>query len=393
MSSFSGQKAHETERLARELALSVLRAPSRDSGSTTLQSGAGDPAAWEQRKILPPYLGELGVEIRYFLAAVEPWLRNGWRIPARRAELYPPGTAFADPELFADLGALLDAAGAKPMGTSFVIPGVDLTGFEVIAEYDAVSGLKVQAACRDPALIGPALRIAQLEQALRRCFARHHMLASRPVTPWDRTLTSVFDARSEHLCGGAIVLAPHWQPEAFTVPRYAAHPHVGMQLRQVRHNPVRNSDAGRVLAAARAAASHLDLPLLVYGEPGGTVRPEGLPSTYARGGGDLLAYELAMLRECRVMFAPDSGWCDLMCWLRVPTVLTRVARPTTHSCMQVFRPRLMLLDEVRPIGPQLDRLLAAEEMLLPACSGTDAMDDLDWDGPVVGIMAQQFINL
>src|SRR5512139_2914730 len=57
----------------------------------------------DEYAILPPYLGEFGFEVRVFLGAVEPWLHNGWSIPARRPELYPPGTAFADPEFFAEI--------------------------------------------------------------------------------------------------------------------------------------------------------------------------------------------------------------------------------------------------------------------------------------------------
>ena len=43
------------------------------------------------KRVLPPYLGELGYEVKYHLARVEPWLRNGWKILARRPEFYPPG--------------------------------------------------------------------------------------------------------------------------------------------------------------------------------------------------------------------------------------------------------------------------------------------------------------
>ncbi|MEF3192078.1 MAG: hypothetical protein K6347_05985, partial [Campylobacterales bacterium] len=39
--------------------------------------------------LLPPFLGEMGVEIEFFLASVEPYLRSGWKIPARRPQLYP----------------------------------------------------------------------------------------------------------------------------------------------------------------------------------------------------------------------------------------------------------------------------------------------------------------
>ena len=50
--------------------------------------------------MLPPYLGEMGYEVKYHLARVEPWLRNGWKILARRPEFYPPGTVVESPEFF-----------------------------------------------------------------------------------------------------------------------------------------------------------------------------------------------------------------------------------------------------------------------------------------------------
>ncbi len=392
MSLYAGHKALETERLARELALCVLRAPSQ-AAQVALPEKPGDAADWERRKILPPYLGEMGVEIRYLLAAVEPWLNNGWRIPARRPELYPPGTAFADPALFADLGAVLEQAGARPHGAALFIPGAAFHGFQVDGSYDPQSGLAVQLRNPDPGRIGLALRIAELEQALRRIFARHHMPHSRPVTPWDRALTTIFDGRPEHHCGGAIVLAPSYLPEPFVQPGYDTWPHVGVQLRHVVYNPTRNSDAAKVMAAATAAAAHLDVPLLVYGHPGGTLRPDGYESTYALHGADLLRFELAMLRDCRVMFAPDSGWCDLMCWLRVPTLVEMQQRPSTFAGMRAFRPRLAQYDAARPVAEQVDALLRAEEQLPAAVRDARVFDDLDWDGAWIGRQAREFVNL
>ena len=56
--------------------------------------------------LLPAYPGEMGIEIRYFLGRVEPWLRAGWQVLARRPELYPAGAALDDAALFAAEDAL-----------------------------------------------------------------------------------------------------------------------------------------------------------------------------------------------------------------------------------------------------------------------------------------------
>ncbi len=65
-------------------------------------------------KILPPFLGEMGIEIIHFLARVEPYLRNGWRILAKRPAFYPPGTAFYDPAYFDRLNPLIAQYGLHP---------------------------------------------------------------------------------------------------------------------------------------------------------------------------------------------------------------------------------------------------------------------------------------
>jgi hypothetical protein len=382
----------ETKRLARRLVLNTLRAPFQAS-RIDLQPSPGDAEDWERRKVLPPFLGEMGFEIRYFLAAIEPWLRSGWRIPARRPEYYPGGTAFADPALFAELDAVLDENRAKPIGGSFSLIGGAGGGCAVGASADRASGLQVRVICPDGEQVQRGVKAALLEQALRRIFARHHMPHSRPITPWDRALTEGFDARPEQLCGGPIVLAPSYKPDAFVNPAYVPTPHIGVQLRHLPHSPGRNSDVPVMLAAARDAGQHLNLPVLVYGHPAGTVRPEGLPSTFQLASEDLLRYELSMLSQCRVMFCPESGWCDLMCWLQVPTLLESLHRPHTFSGNNVFRPRVNMLDREMPIPQQVDRLLATAQSVPLAVRDAEVYDDLDWDGIWISDLASEFVNM
>src|ERR1017187_3604442 len=54
------------------------------------------PSEW----VLPPYPGEMGHEIRGFLGRVEPYLRRGWKILARRPAFSPPGAAICDEAFF-----------------------------------------------------------------------------------------------------------------------------------------------------------------------------------------------------------------------------------------------------------------------------------------------------
>jgi hypothetical protein len=52
----------------------------------------------KHERLLPPYFGEMGFEIRYHLAQVEPWLRHGWKVVTRRPAFYPQDSAIAAPE-------------------------------------------------------------------------------------------------------------------------------------------------------------------------------------------------------------------------------------------------------------------------------------------------------
>jgi hypothetical protein len=350
---------------------------------------------WASRKILPPYLGEMGLEIRSFLAAVEPWLRNGWRIPARRPALYPAGSAFADPALFAELDEALRASGARPMVAT--VSFADGTGGAASRVTAALQGaeLRVEIANDRPEDLGRLLRTARLERDLRRIFARHHLRRPRPLTPWDSLLTACLDGDPAQWVAGAAAMAPSYRPDAFVVPRHAAAPHVGVQLRALPADPGRDSEPELVMPAAMAAAAHLGLPLLVYGHPGGTLRPAGHACTMATAtalGCDLLEFELAMLTQCRVMFAPDSGWCDLMCWLGVPTLLEQQCMAFSFAAMHVFRPRLQLHDRSQPTAPQVDRLLAQTERLPDPRAARLHESFWDWDGAWMRRQIDTFLN-
>src|SRR5271154_7331353 len=96
----------EMERIVAQIARINLR---RELKLPVSDSPHGRPI-----KLLPSYNGEMGLEIINFLARVEPYLRNGWRILARRPALYPPGTAFHDPAYFEKLDQLIAKYGLHP---------------------------------------------------------------------------------------------------------------------------------------------------------------------------------------------------------------------------------------------------------------------------------------
>src|ERR1700744_137648 len=65
------------------------------------------PGRLSGERVLPPYFGEMGFEIRYHMAQVEPWLRHGWKTVTRKPAFYPEGTTIAAPEFFAAADRIL----------------------------------------------------------------------------------------------------------------------------------------------------------------------------------------------------------------------------------------------------------------------------------------------
>jgi len=294
--------------------------------------------------ILPPYPGEMGIEIRYFLARVEPWLRAGWRILSRRPELYPEGSAICDETLTEAEEALFARFGAVRLAT----------GPKIVRPAD-----------RRPKYARAVLARAKAHRLQRewRQLLRPYLGsgAGRPWTRWDRDLTTVSTAFAVHqIWRVGDALPPSYLPPAFasTSLEWAYPDHVGVQFRRlVWNDDERNSDVATVLAEAEAVARHLSLPLLVYGHADGCSLPAGHCTTASLGPERLLSRELGYLRNCRVMMAPNSGWADLMCWLRVPVLIERTEPPWVFDMMAPFRPRLLWRRPDVPVEAQVDDLL------------------------------------
>lgn len=317
---------------------------------------------------LPSYNGEMGFEVCHFLARVEPYLRNGWRILARRPELYPSGAAFFEPEYFAALDGLIARYKVVPCGVSarqaihpedsaISIPAIQRTG-------DAI-GLALTHAS-----VAPLWAESRFELDLRDLFFGCCDADDRGLVEIDELLLSCHPSRFHE---GPIyanpVLVPSYHPPDFTAPAAPARPHVGVQLRAMKKTgkhpgdgESRDSDPGLVMPRVEAAARHLGLPILVYGHPAGTFFPDGYERSH-ESVENLLATELRLLSGCRVMFAPDSGWADLMAWLRIPTMVEKAFAPAHWGDLAPFRPRMMLTDGDRPIAEQIDELLAADQRL------------------------------
>jgi hypothetical protein len=298
----------------------------------------------EEGLLLPSYPGEMGVEIRHFLGRVEPWLRAGWRVLARRPEFYPEGTAVFDAAFFALEDRLFEAYGADRLAQGPHLRHPQKSCLSVL-------GRRL------------ARRKATRLQAEWRAFvgARTHLAERCLWTRWDEDLSLV---STEFLSAApwafSDVVPPSYLPPAYTDAQspHQYQDHVGVQFRSVVTSlDPRNSQVDDVLRDAVDIGEHLSLPILVYGRSDGTVLPDGYVNTSSLRGGHLLERELGYLRSCKVMLAPNSGWADLMCWLRVPTLLENRGNTRVFGPMAAFAPRLLVRSQEDTAASQADALL------------------------------------
>ncbi len=315
----------------------------------------------DEYAILPPYLGEFGFEVRYFLGAIEPWLRNGWMIPARRPELYPAGSAFADADFFSHIDRLKQRFRCTEVlfNISFATTSPQPWRAMTAARRGETSAVTIDAP--DEAFYR---RLADAERSVRRCVKSRYFHPHRLQTAWDCPLTAVHVPWAPSMAFPVNSVVPTYKPAGFSVDLPSVVPHVGVQFRNMAMKAERNSDAGRLLPLVRAAAAHLHLPIVCYGHPEGTRAIPGIPSTSEQSGSmSLLEFELGSLAKCRLLFAPESGIANLAGWLQVPTLLEGQQLGYEYECLRPFNPRIDVIDYSAGIEEQVNRLIAAEVRL------------------------------
>ena len=164
-------------------------------------------------------------------------------------------------------------------------------------------------------------------------------------------------------------LPPSYRPSAYTKPNWRVFDHIGVQLRNMRWDTFRNSDVATMIPVLAKLSDLLKLPVLVYGLSSDSTIA-GYPRTLdiMPMGVDALSAELSYLHRCRLMLSPDSGWTDLMGWLRVPTLLQRQAYAFGFDGLRLFKPKIALLpddlDELPAVVTQL-LSLGEDDYLLP----------------------------
>lgn len=331
-----------------------------------------------QVKILPPFLGEMGFEIRHFLGSVENWLKRGWKILAKRPDLYPSGTAIYDESFFTALKHILNKYipyGVISLGFGYYIPPQNQIRMGGHLDSDLAPMHTLTADIE-------ALTIAKnLEKELRSLFAPFLLEnKERPLTVWDQKLlscTNSVNTTNEWTSFDRYVrysIPTSYKPYYFENPAHTVGKHIGVQLRNIvqkKYEPVqRNSDVEQSLSYCEELSKYYKLPIIIYGHPNGTYQPDGYEKTSDNiPVNKLLEKELSYLRSCKLMLAPNSGWCDLMAWLQVPTLIENNVTFDYFSLLEDFSPVIGLIDPSLPITQQADSLLgkrAGNKVHLPA---------------------------
>lgn len=290
-------------------------------------------------KILPPFLGELGYEIRHFVGLVEPWLRSGWKLISKRPELYPKGTTLQDKYLFDQIGALKSKYNGQEMHSSICI---EFNRRQIISSRDYLTLQK------------------SFEFELRNLIRPHLDKPGRPLTLFDKPLTSAFNGLSEFFFSSYHGLRPSYKPESFKLGNPNCPPHIGVQFRKIPgKDEVRNSDWQQFFPELQQLALGMGLDLLVYGEPLGCDFPTECTraSKYHPAGTSGLANDLSCLASCKIMFSPDSGWTDLMAWLQIPSIVMKLHSNYTYLSIIPFDPIIEVYDEKLSLMEQSIRCL------------------------------------
>lgn len=300
-----------------------------------------NPISDASQKILPPYLGELGLEVRGFLAMVEPWLRSGWLIPARRPALYPIGKSIHDPVFFKRIDEIKEHYGLKEMvGQLYKEELIKFKEFNYSMSINDIK-LSIGSEC-----FNNLKNIVKAELSIRNSFTQRYCNELTAPSIFHVPLTSIlipgWNAEIDFNWMATNALAPSFKPVSYTYPKIITQPHIGLQIRNLPKNPIRNSNTNLMIGLAELASNLSGLPILVYGKDE-DILPKGCQ--FSR---DLipdlnnqLDGELNLLSSCKLMIAPDSGWTDLMCWLGIPTLLEQQYFAWGYEALRPFSPKLL----------------------------------------------------
>jgi hypothetical protein len=287
------------------------------------------------KKILPPFLGEMGYEVRYFIALIEPYLRSGWKLISNRSSLYPEKSTIQIPELYIEIDKIKFKYQAESVHNKLLL---NFGGLSSSHERSIAN--------------------AKFEKEIRSLILEFIDDYGRTITPLDKTLTSAWAGLDDQALMGYHGLVPSYKPLDYLLGGDCPK-HIGVQFRRFFKKDIhRNSDTNKLYPLLQELSAMSNLPLFVYGDSEACFFPNDClqASSYHPKNLNGLAGDLRCLKSCEIMFAPDSGWADLMCWLQVPTILQKLNTNYTYFPMIPFKPILTLLKENISLYEQLQEI-------------------------------------
>lgn len=297
----------------------------------------------ETEFIIGPYLGQMGFEISFILAAIWPWLNNGWKIIARRPELYPQGTTIHDDDLLRKIDEIAEGVRLYPHQGQLKSDQKFNVNAELITKNEAdaiVYELNIDGL--EPSLVIP---IVMAEKHIRRLVGERVLQAKRPQIFWDDYFYRVIGTHPDEdyfYYDHQSMLAPLHKPPLFTNGVQACGPHIGLWMNEYDRE-------GESLA--QQAATFFDLPIIHY--QGRQIQDEAMRQSQS-----LLARQLCSLPSCALMIFPAGDGLELMAWLQIPTIVTKQQGFPNLNRLAIFKPNLACFEPSQAMEDQIKRLMA-----------------------------------
>jgi hypothetical protein len=297
-------------------------------------------------KILPPFLGELGYEVRHFIAIVEPYLRSGFKLISKRPELYPDGTTLFTPDLYQEISKLKKKYNGQEVHSSICV------------EFSNPNCLSQETLNN---------KNNEFENELRKLLIPYIDRPGRTVTSLDIQLTSAWKGLNEFFFSSYHGLKPSYKPKNFIEGNINCPSHLGVQFRKIiGKDENRNSNIDELYPLLLQLADQVNLPLFVYGEASGCDFPDNCNkvSAFHHASVSGLGGDLSCLKNCVLMFSPDSGWTDLMGWLQIPTIVTELYTNHTYMSLIPFKPIIDVLNKEEQLITQFNKCVFRNDTFL-----------------------------
>lgn len=296
----------------------------------------------QQKFLIGPYLGEIGFEIGFLLAALSPWFRAGWKIIARRPELYPEDTAFHESEIFAMIDDLLSQSHILPY------QGQLRMNNDLYQQTKMGIGLNNKLSRYSTKIedvhYEEVTKLSQIEINLRKIIGERVLHDKRPQIFWDDYFYRITGKEEGHdffYYDHQTMLAPFHKPPLFEKTRRMQEQHIGFWGTEP------SPESSQII---KDMTQKLELKVIYYlaEETKILARQQSL---------SLLAWQLMNLKNCALMLVPNGDGLELMAWLQIPTIVQKEDSYPNILRLQSFQPTMCIYDNQLNIDQQFQRML------------------------------------